>query len=83
MRGFLECKTQLSESMIRSYGDCGSSGVEEVSKTRDDDPELIDDRDMRDGRGWTENDAADRLEAVVTWLKQSDENYGTSCSLEA
>lgn len=83
MRGFLEWKNQLSESMIRSYGECGSSEEDDGSETGDYDPEWIEDGDMKDGRGWTENEAADGLGAVVTWLQQSDENSGTSLSVEA
>ena len=83
MRGFYEWKNQLSESMIRAYGECGSSELDDGLETGDYDPEWIEDGDMRDGRGWTDNDAADSLGAVVTWLQQIDENSGTSLSVEA
>lgn len=77
MRGFLEWKTQLSESMIISYGECGSSEEEDGAESGDEHEEWTEDGDMREGRGWIENDAADRLGVVVTWLQKSDENSST------
>lgn len=50
MRGFYEWKNQLSQSMIRAYEECGSSGLDDGLETGDYDPEWIEDGDMRDGR---------------------------------
>lgn len=69
--------------MIKSYEECGSSEQEDGAEFGDEDGEWTEDGDMREGRGWSENDAADRLGAVVTWLQKSDESSSTNCTVEA
>lgn len=82
MKGFLKWKNNLSESMILSYEECGSSEEEYGAESGDNDGEWTEDGDMKEGRGWIENYAADGLGAVDAWLQQTDENRCTSDTVE-